>query len=1001
MVALWSVTGCTLVALGRLDGSAGVALGSFVGCLVVASAGCLCSRSYWRGGCPKALGFGHRWGFVPLQHSCAILYPRSDLGLLYAIISWSNALVCPTVVGTGSMLPRPVVAASGLLDCFAWHPSLVDCFAWHPSFLSCYASQLDSALFLRIAPVNLVMIEIFLVEESHGVSPCGCTWGLMLAAMRAPFDRPCSSGCARLQCASWPIPWPKSGCWVCPGPWLVVLPIFGYGVSAPMVRLVPMAVVGLLCGGYPMVGRLVLPLALTLGLIADWGFLHRTSTSIRIDLHPYLYSNCHRHLYYALTSYCMLLSFIVCLHFFLMADSLLAQLGDLTFTAEEQDAILVAPDSVAIPAEDFACSLVGKVVSPPTLDGGRLIRQFRSIWKDDKLLTISEINPNFFLITFASPANQANVLKRGPWDFQKYWFALEQADPNRTIHDYSFLHLPIWVRIHNIPLSLTTAALARVLGASIGKAVLQASPGGPGTVLLAAPWWHYGVLLAAPWWPWAGSTAAPGWPWAVLWAASWWLQLVVCAAGPIGGVDAPRRLALATAGALSPLQHSCAILYPRSDLGLLYAIISWSNALVCPTVVGTGSMLPRPVVAASGLLDCFAWHPSLVDCFAWHPSFLSCYASQLDSALFLRIAPVNLVMIEIFLVEESHGVSPCGCTWGLMLAAMRAPFDRPCSSGCARLQCASWPIPWPKSGCWVCPGPWLVVLPIFGYGVSAPMVRLVPMAVVGLLCGGYPMVGRLVLPLALTLGLIADWGFLHRYVLSARPRGQVFSCFPSRRVLSCFPSHPFWAGYVYRSSNSCRTSTSIRIDLHPYLYSNCHRHLYYALTSYCMLLSFIVCLHFFLMADSLLAQLGDLTFTAEEQDAILVAPDSVAIPAEDFACSLVGKVVSPPTLDGGRLIRQFRSIWKDDKLLTISEINPNFFLITFASPANQANVLKRGPWDFQKYWFALEQADPNRTIHDYSFLHLPIWVRIHNIPLSLTTAALARVLGASIGKLIV
>ncbi|KAL4384962.1 hypothetical protein GQ457_15G018500 [Hibiscus cannabinus] len=110
-------------------------------------------------------------------------------------------------------------------------------------------------------------------------------------------------------------------------------------------------------------------------------------------------------------------------------------------------------DAMAISAEDFASSLVGKVVSPPTIDGSRLIRQFRSIWKDDK-------------------ANMANVLKRGPWDFQKYWFALEQADPNRTIHGYSFLHMYIWVRIHNIPLSLMTATLDRVLGASIGKVIM-------------------------------------------------------------------------------------------------------------------------------------------------------------------------------------------------------------------------------------------------------------------------------------------------------------------------------------------------------------------------------------------------------------------------------------------------------------------------------------------------------------------------------------------------
>ncbi|KAK9043249.1 hypothetical protein V6N11_071596 [Hibiscus sabdariffa] len=338
-------------------------------------------------------------------------------------------------------------------------------------------------------------------------------------------------------------------------------------------------------------------------------------------------------------------------------------------------------------------------------------------------------------------------------------------------------------------------------------------------------------------------------------------------------------------------KHSCAILYPRSDMGLLCALSSLPNALACSTILGAGmlawcahtsmpmslfvrpasrlfdalaagSMLPRPVVATSGLLDCFAWHPSLV---------------------------------------EFQGVSPFSSTWGLMLVATRAPFDCPCSFGCVRLQCVSWcywpPIPWPRSGCWAYPGPWFALLPMLDYGASAPMVRFAPMAVVGYLRGGYSMVERLVLPLALTLDLFTDWRILYRNVPSARPRERVLSCFPSRRVLSCFPSHPFWAGYDYPRSNLCRASTSIRIDLHPYLYSHCRRHLYYALTSSCKFLSFVVCLHLLLMADSLLAQLGDLTFTAEEQDAILVAPDSVAIPAEDFACSLVVADPADPVLD--------------------------------------------------------------------------------------------------------
>ncbi|KAL4380028.1 hypothetical protein GQ457_02G041970 [Hibiscus cannabinus] len=155
-----------------------------------------------------------------------------------------------------------------------------------------------------------------------------------------------------------------------------------------------------------------------------------------------------------------------------MAESLLAKLGDLNFTAEEQDAVVVVPESVAIPAEDFACSLVGRVLSSTPLDGGRVARLFRTIWKDDKVQTITEINPNFFLIAFASASNRDNVLKRGPWDFQKHWFALEPPDPACTIHDYAFRYMCIWVRIHNIPLSLMTEALARTLGACIGKVVM-------------------------------------------------------------------------------------------------------------------------------------------------------------------------------------------------------------------------------------------------------------------------------------------------------------------------------------------------------------------------------------------------------------------------------------------------------------------------------------------------------------------------------------------------
>ncbi|KAL4297881.1 hypothetical protein GQ457_12G014130 [Hibiscus cannabinus] len=161
---------------------------------------------------------------------------------------------------------------------------------------------------------------------------------------------------------------------------------------------------------------------------------------------------------------------------FSMAESLLAKLGDLNFTAEEQDAIVVVPES------------------------------------DDKVQTITEINPIFFLIAFASSSNRDNVLKRGPWDFQKDWFALEPTDPACTIHDYAFRYMCIWVRIHNIPLSLMTEALARTLGACIGKVVMtdtQLEDAYPD--LLSWMWPHWAYCSPMPYHPTRGQSEAPVW----------------------------------------------------------------------------------------------------------------------------------------------------------------------------------------------------------------------------------------------------------------------------------------------------------------------------------------------------------------------------------------------------------------------------------------------------------------------------------------------------------
>ncbi|KAK8498738.1 hypothetical protein V6N12_042946 [Hibiscus sabdariffa] len=279
-----------------------------------------------------------------------------------------------------------------------------------------------------------------------------------------------------------------------------------------------------------------------------------------------------------------------------------------------------------------------------------------------------------------------------------------------------------------------------------------------------------------------------------------------CAAGPIGGAGE------CWSGLARMPQHSCATRPPRSDVGLPRALLAWPADWACSTdVVGimgagtmvwcassgtpvpllatmlvtalvVGSTLSRPVTVAGVVIGCLAWRPSL---FSW-------CASKLTGAVFLSIAcpgvtpfpwPINLVVVEAFFAEGSMGRPLLlgyvfGSTWGLLVVAKGAPLVRPRFFGRARPWCASlclclrlWMLlPWPIGGYWVCLGsawgcwtvprapPWFATSALLGLGISAPRVRIVPMAFDGCLCGGYSLVGYLSLPSE----LFADWLILHR-----------------------------------------------------------------------------------------------------------------------------------------------------------------------------------------------------------------------------------------------
>jgi hypothetical protein len=76
---------------------------------------------------------------------------------------------------------------------------------------------------------------------------------------------------------------------------------------------------------------------------------------------------------------------------------------------------------------------------------------------------------NRFLFSFDDETSREKALNNGPWDFNGSLIVMEKFMPNKIINDYSFKHIPIWVRAFGIPMGMMNMETGRLIGEQIGE----------------------------------------------------------------------------------------------------------------------------------------------------------------------------------------------------------------------------------------------------------------------------------------------------------------------------------------------------------------------------------------------------------------------------------------------------------------------------------------------------------------------------------------------------
>lgn len=139
-------------------------------------------------------------------------------------------------------------------------------------------------------------------------------------------------------------------------------------------------------------------------------------------------------------------------------------------TKDEEEGFALEETEVSAD-EVFKNSLVGKLWTTNSFN----VRVFKQVivqaWRLKNPVEVQDLNKNLFLFRFSSKRDVENVVKNGPWSFDRNLLVLKRTSGEEQPSEMAMNTAEFWTRVYDLPLKLRTDATAKKLGDTIGKFV--------------------------------------------------------------------------------------------------------------------------------------------------------------------------------------------------------------------------------------------------------------------------------------------------------------------------------------------------------------------------------------------------------------------------------------------------------------------------------------------------------------------------------------------------
>jgi hypothetical protein len=151
-----------------------------------------------------------------------------------------------------------------------------------------------------------------------------------------------------------------------------------------------------------------------------------------------------------------------------MEEGLESLCSKISLTDGERVGIKVVEGDVAEIREKSLNCLVGKLWTERPINKEAFQTVLSRLWRTVGQVIFRELQDNCWLFEFSGDSDKQRVLAGRPWSYDRFALVLKEFDGKIALSQMDFMHTPIWVQVHDMPLLCMNRGVGVKIGASLG-----------------------------------------------------------------------------------------------------------------------------------------------------------------------------------------------------------------------------------------------------------------------------------------------------------------------------------------------------------------------------------------------------------------------------------------------------------------------------------------------------------------------------------------------------